>query len=120
MIPEFELGENVPGLLNVKEVKIKGLKKAFELITLDENETMADLTRKFDSTENYGYNFIHEAANCYAAARSFELRSATTENDKVIDELLIRRLRTMARDLMEQGMNQVKLSIARQKGEVDV
>lgn len=62
-----------------------------------------------DNNKGYAYNYLHDASHCYWAARLLELNyRSIDEKDKMIDELLVRRLRTLANNLTEQAINGLK------------
>lgn len=60
-------------------------------------------------SKGYNYNYIHDASHLYWAARWIELNKSTLASDKLIDELIIRRLRRDADRLMKQGIKGLEL-----------
>lgn len=54
--------------------------------------------------EGYYYNYVHDAAHLFWAARWLELHKSTEKNDQVIDQLLIRRLRKEAKSLIDSAI----------------
>lgn len=57
----------------------------------------------------YNYNYLHDAAHLYWAARWIEMNKSIAQSDKLIDELIIRRLRKDAERLMKQGIKGLEL-----------
>lgn len=66
--------------------------------------------QKFNQNELWGYNFITQADGCYSAARTLELRFAVDPKDKILDQLIVRYLRSLANSLCEQGLSQLALN----------
>lgn len=57
--------------------------------------------------EGYYFNYVHDAAHLYWAARWLELNKSTDEKDIVIDKLIVMRLRRIAKDIMEGAVEQL-------------
>lgn len=63
-------------------------------------------------TKGYYFNFLHDAAQCYWAARLLELNyTSIDEKDKIVDKLTIIRLRKLAEDLTNQAINGLSLKV---------
>ncbi len=63
------------------------------------------MAEKHSAQKQYYYNYVLQASECYGAARMLELNPSTDEKDKLLDELIVRRLRGLADRLLGQAMN---------------
>ncbi len=64
--------------------------------------------------KGYLFNYLLDASHLYWAARWLELHRSTDEKDKMLDELIIRRLRKAADNIveMEETMRQNLKSVS--------
>lgn len=59
--------------------------------------------------DGYEFNYLQDAAKYYWAARGLELNyRSIDEKDKLVDQLIIRRLRTLADNLVQQALTGLK------------
>jgi hypothetical protein len=65
---------------------------------------------KHSTQKGQYFNYVHDAAQLYWAARWFELNPTLTDKDRMIDELLIRRLRDNADAILEQAANGLEMT----------
>ena len=58
-----------------------------------------------DINKGYYFNYLIDASHCYWAARMLEINyRSLDEKDKMIDALLVKRLRNLADDLVKQAV----------------
>lgn len=62
------------------------------------------MSEKHTLNKGMGYNYLGSAAHLYWAARVIEMRPSLDEKDKMLDDLIIRRLRKLANDQLCQGI----------------
>jgi predicted S18 family serine protease len=61
------------------------------------------LTQQHTISEGYYYNYVHDASMLYWTARWLELHKSLDEKDKMLDQLIIMRLRKAASDVLHQA-----------------